>query len=215
MQPSPYAEIRAARPDDEDAVVNICHKTFIDVPDFPYPELIGFRWVVCYIRHSYDFSFVAVNEEDQAVGYILCAPDSLLYAKSYHSEMIPLIRKACRRLAKTHPDLYKKHRSLFLPRVDEYKSFLLRRIVREYPAHLHIDLLPEYQKMGLGGKLMNSLLDRLKKAGITGIHIIVDAGNTNAVGYYKSFGFKILKYRKIFSMNDYVMGLKLEAGISN
>jgi GNAT superfamily N-acetyltransferase len=36
------------------------------------------------------------------------------------------------------------------------------RLSQEYPAHLHIDILPRYQRRGLGGKLILAFVDKIK-----------------------------------------------------
>jgi len=207
--PAPAAGIRGMRPDDENAVQNICHKTFYGCPDFPYPELIGYRWAAWYVRHASAFSFAAVDSQDRAVGYILCAPDSMTYRDSYQAEIVPLIREAVGRLKISHPELYRRYRRSFLPPVNEYSLPLLKRITREYPAHLHVDLLPDYQKSGLGGKLMTALLQKLKTEGIQGVHLIVGSSNANAVGFYRRFGFEIISTRTKSMFKIYIMGLKL------
>ncbi len=63
-------------------------------------------------------------------------------------------------------------------------------LLAAYPSHLHIDVLPRQQGQGLGGRLMQSLLDALRQAGSTGVHLVVSAGNPNAIGFYHHQGFR-------------------------
>jgi ribosomal protein S18 acetylase RimI-like enzyme len=65
--------------------------------------------------------------------------------------------------------------------------------IKAYPAHLHIDLLPEGQKQGWGKVLISLLCQELKKMSVAGVHLEVSKGNTNAIGFYKSTGFSVLK----------------------
>ncbi len=44
----------------------------------------------------------------------------------------------------------------------------------EYPAHLHIDLLPETQGQGLGRGLMETLFAELTRRGVRGLHLGID-----------------------------------------
>ena len=59
-----------------------------------------------------------------------------------------------------------------------------------YPAHLHINLLPEYQGKGFGTLMINSLLDELKEKKVKSIMLLADAENTGAIRFYERNGFK-------------------------
>ena len=39
---------------------------------------------------------------------------------------------------------------------------------------------------------MQSLLDALREAGSTGVHLVVSAGNPRAIGFYHHQGFRLL-----------------------
>jgi GNAT superfamily N-acetyltransferase len=58
-----------------------------------------------------------------------------------------------------------------------------------YPAHLHIDLLPELQGQGFGRRLIETLDDALARAGVSGVHLEASAANTGAVAFYPRVGF--------------------------
>ena len=201
--------VRQVRRSDEDAVTEICHRTFNSDPVFPYPELVGYRWASWYVRHSSDYSFVAVDENDRPVGYILCAPDTKLFHRGYISEMEPLIKDKLRQLKREDPEIWAKYRRTFLPPVRDYGWPFMASVVREYPAHMHIDLLPGFQRGGLGGRMMERLLKKLESAGIRGLHLIVDAANSNAIGYYKHHRFKEIKSLKIRSTGILVLGRRI------
>ncbi|MGF3055915.1 GNAT family N-acetyltransferase [Microbacterium sp. YY-01] len=59
----------------------------------------------------------------------------------------------------------------------------------EYPAHLHIDLLPETQGQGLGRKLMDTLTAELRRRGVAGLHLGMDPANKGAAVFYERLGF--------------------------
>ena len=65
--------------------------------------------------------------------------------------------------------------------------------VKNYPAHLHIDILPLAQGKGYGRKLMETYLNQLRSQNIQGVHLIVSKNNQNAVGFYQQVGFQELK----------------------
>ncbi len=59
----------------------------------------------------------------------------------------------------------------------------------EYPAHLHIDLLPEAQGRGYGRALIGVLRRELEKAGVPGVTAALDPANASARPFYDRLGF--------------------------
>jgi ribosomal protein S18 acetylase RimI-like enzyme len=58
-----------------------------------------------------------------------------------------------------------------------------------WPAHLHIDLLPEARGVGAGRRLMRRWLDTLRSHGISGCHLQTFAENSNAIAFFEAAGF--------------------------
>jgi ribosomal protein S18 acetylase RimI-like enzyme len=61
--------------------------------------------------------------------------------------------------------------------------------VDDYPAHLHIDLLPAAQGHGWGSKLIGRLRSELADVGVPGVYAALDAENVTARGFYERIGF--------------------------
>jgi ribosomal protein S18 acetylase RimI-like enzyme len=59
----------------------------------------------------------------------------------------------------------------------------------EFPAHLHINLLPEMQGKGWGRRLVQTLVDELRSRSIGGVHLGIDLANTGAAAFYERVGF--------------------------
>lgn len=129
-----------------------------------------------YTRAQKDACFVAADDEDRAVGYILCAPDYQSYLADFKAHELLDIRKL---------GFWYFLRASAEMRVQS-------RFQKDYPAHLHIDLLPEYQRRHLGSQLMDALKAHLKSEQIPGVYLCVGAKNIGAVAFYKAQGFKIL-----------------------
>ncbi len=66
----------------------------------------------------------------------------------------------------------------------------------DYPAHLHIDMLPCIQQKGVGRKLMDSLFAELAHQKVPGLHLGVGSSNTGAVAFYQKVGFTVLEEHK-------------------
>jgi ribosomal protein S18 acetylase RimI-like enzyme len=58
-----------------------------------------------------------------------------------------------------------------------------------FPAHLHVDLLPEGRGKGLGQRLVEAWLARLRERGVPGVHLGTFAENANALGFFARCGF--------------------------
>jgi ribosomal protein S18 acetylase RimI-like enzyme len=59
-----------------------------------------------------------------------------------------------------------------------------------YPAHLHIDLLPEARGAGAGRRLVELWLERLRALDVPGCHLETFAENTGALAFFRSVGFE-------------------------
>lgn len=140
-----------------------------------------------YINEEPASCFVAVNEDDEAVGYIICAPDDKRYQRIFKEKYAPVLKKAS-------PVRY------FFHAVNER---LCAKIKKTYPAHLHIDILSEYQRMGLGTMLMDTLIAHLKEIGVVGVYLGCGASNEKGVNFYRKYGFE--EYSNRFGAVTFVM----------
>ncbi|MGK0618858.1 GNAT family N-acetyltransferase [Meiothermus cerbereus] len=86
-----------------------------------------------------------------------------------------------------------------------HKGYAPSRWADAYPAHLHIDLLPRAQGRGLGRRLMEVFLARLRELGVPGVHLGVGQRNAGALAFYQRMGFVRLQTHPW----GYEYGLKL------
>ena len=76
------------------------------------------------------------------------------------------------------------------------EDIMTREEFENYPAHLHIDILPNAQRRGYGKKLINAFLKELIYQKVKGVHLIVSKKNINAINFYQKVGFTNFKYLK-------------------
>jgi GNAT superfamily N-acetyltransferase len=125
-----------------------------------------------------------VVELDEAVqGYLVAVSDTAAFVNWWRDTWTPWFAAAY-----TRPDEpYSAEEELvlrgFVPEVMEIAE------QAEYPAHLHVDLLPAAQGRGWGGKLIGRLRSELADVGVPGVHVALDPGNTLARGFYEHLGF--------------------------
>ena len=155
----------------------------------PARALLFAAYVDYYIEHEPHNCFVIADDEDKAVGYIFCAQDYRPYREIFLRDYAP------------------RTKGFSLPmRIECFGSvYLPGFFYKKYPAHLHIDILPEYQRMGLGTQLMDALTAHLCGQGVRGVMLGVGSQNEKGKNFYKKYGFRQV-CRIPFSI---VMGLKL------
>ena len=62
-------------------------------------------------------------------------------------------------------------------------------VVADFPAHGHIDLLPEAQGAGWGTQMMTLMMNALRDAGASGMYLDVSVDNLRAQKFYSTLGF--------------------------
>ena len=65
-----------------------------------------------------------------------------------------------------------------------------RSVLPDYPAHMHMNLLPGVQGKGFGSTLLDRWLDLLAaQGGAAGLHVGVNAQNSRALSFWQAKGF--------------------------
>lgn len=180
-------EIRPYAPTDLDAVSRVClltaeaggDATGLYVTDDLMPDVFARP----YVAYQPDLAFV-VEDADGVAGYILGVADTALFVRWFGSEWVPTAIAG--RYAHTQPVVSKDDLIRHLAFTPER---MLIPELADYPAHLHIDLLPRLQGRGLGRTLIEVLVETLRGRGVPGLHLSMDAANTGARAFYDRLGF--------------------------
>lgn len=181
--------IRPYEPADTDALYDICLRTGDNGGDatsqFADPRLLGEIFVGPYLRYEPDLAFVI--DDGAPAGYVLGVRDTPAFERVCEQEWWPPLRQ------KYPPGSFPAgtRDASYVERLHESHA-ANPAIVAEYPAHLHIDLLPRAQGQGMGRALMERLLAALQAAGAPAVHLGVGAGNTRAIAFYERLGFQTL-----------------------
>lgn len=171
-------EIRKYEKKDYEQVRYICVHDMLDneknAPLVKYVELMFCRY---YIEFEPENCFVAVDENDVPVGYVYGVSD---YDK-YQSRMGEYLK-----------GISELNNRTYLPEalIEMYDHAVFKD---KYPAHLHIDILPEYQSKGFGSRLITEFCNNIKNQGINGVMLIVGADNGGARRFYERNGFVLLQ----------------------
>ncbi|TAM66519.1 MAG: GNAT family N-acetyltransferase [Microbacteriaceae bacterium] len=183
------AQIRTYRPTDRADVAEVCLRTGnlggdatgLHVSDGLLPDI----YVLPYIAFEPERAFL-VDTGERVAGYLVATADTRAFVERYRAEWLPSF---ARRYPRVEPPLTASDQFVEVGYTPE------RMLIPEldaYPAHLHIDLLPELQGQGFGRALIRRLLTELRGRGVPGVHLGVSPQNLAARGFYAALGFRPL-----------------------
>jgi len=190
--------IRKAVLSDIPYLYEICLKTGDEGKDatslFFDPYLIGQYYAAPYLLFPEGICFVAENQY-RPQGYIIAAPDTAAFRKWMEEQWLPPIRKRC---PSPFPSaIIRTEKEKHILELIHNRQFPIdtaeRPWLTDYPAHLHIDLLPSLQGKGVGRTLMDALFAELKRQKVPGLHLGVGASNTGAIAFYRKLGFSVVQ----------------------
>jgi len=174
---------------------------------FDDERLFALVFCLYYVWFETDHCFVA-EEEGKAVGYIIGTSKAEAQAADFDRRMLPRI--ALRLYAYTswrHPAAFRE--VLYWRRHEESEV-----PPSGYRAHLHINILPGYQRRGLGSGLMAAFTEKLRGEGLDRVYLGTSNHNLKALEFYRKCGFEEIERRpqKFWSgvedLEEIVLGLK-------
>ena len=173
--------VRAYKDSDKERVQNICLAN-ADCADATEDTKKYILLMYCnyYIEKEPENCFVVADAEDNAVGYILCAEDYDTYERVFKEKYLPRVKK----LGISYTAIV-------------WAEFFVHKIFKkQYPSHLHIDILPICQGKGAGSQLVEALCAHLKEKNSCGLMLSCGSGNKGALRFYSRNGF--IKKANIF-----------------
>ena len=197
----PDFSIRSYKSADTSAVYEICLKTGNSGQDathlFSDPLVLGHIYVGPYME--FEPQSVFILEDDQGpCGYIMGVLDSQTYYQWMHSEWLPKIRVNYKKPT-GNPDTWDETEKI----TDLLFHPVSQRLLPDYPAHLHIDLLSRAQGKGQGKLMMDRFIDYLRYNKIPGLHLDLSSSNNRAFNFYRKYGMEELDRDKESIMMGY------------
>ena len=179
--------IRRYEAEDRDDVAHVCLLTGDSGTDarglHRDDSIVADVFCLPYLEYAPDLAFVVDDGTGTAVGYIIGVADTDAFSRWFVESWWPPL--ASRYPVQTPPaDLQ-----------DQWATDASTRRTNdhpEYPAHLHIDLLPAVQGRGFGRALVETFLDTLRDRGVPGVHLGARADNDGALAFYPRVGFEAL-----------------------
>ncbi|MCM1289353.1 MAG: GNAT family N-acetyltransferase [Corallococcus sp.] len=178
-------------------VQDICFATswLKDKPNQTNRAIVCAMYCDYYLDNEPEYCFVAVDENDVPVGYVLCAVELDAYRDELTENYLPVVRKL------SSSDYFRFNAEIKLE----------QRFIRQgYTAHLHVDILEDYQRQGVGTKLLETLQDKLKQNFVEGVYLVCGLKNEAARSFYEKRGFTDIDYftgcvvygKKLFSEEE-------------
>jgi len=211
--------IVAYEPYHRPALVETCYRTGFYGKDLTGAGLFMDReaFALCFCLHyptvAPDLAFVALNPERKPVGYIIGTTDTAAQKADYVKTWLPRLKRHL--LFNTFWSSKEDFDKMWGWAATRRKPQLDAGLLADYPAHLHINLLPEAQGLGLGTQLMTTFLNKLREKGVQGVHLGTNSANEKAVPFYKKQGFTVLSetpsdmWNTGKPLNSLIFGLKL------
>lgn len=145
-----------------------------------------------YVEYEPEHAWAAC-EGEKVVGFLVGCTDSRVRMRVFSREILPdLLWKALR-------GRYRLGRLILRYSTSALSGSLRGEFAHvdfdPYPAHLHINLLPESRGKGAGRRLIQAYLDQLRGLSIPGVHLFTTSHNQAAVHVYQRCGFQLLDSR--------------------
>ena len=183
---------RQVRPSDVDSLYAICLATGDSGRDAAHlykdPELIGHIYAGPYAQLCPELCFVAEDHEGIA-GYAVGVLDTRAFEARLERDWWPALRER-------YPDPTGDPAGWD---ADQRRCYLFHHprlapeeVVRAYPAHLHMNLLPRLQGRGIGRSLLAHWIAAARRQGATAAHIGTGSSNPRAVRFWEACGFEPL-----------------------
>ena len=153
------------------------------------PQLLGLIYAIPYQVLEPDFAFV-IEGPNGVSGYVLGAPDTQAFNARLAADWYPRLQE---RVADAGPDPTRWRGSDWARHLIHHPDFGFPAALAAYPAHGHIDLLPQARGKGIGRRAMAVLEQRLAAAGSSGLFMQLDLRNDNARAFYHAVGFEVLR----------------------
>ncbi len=185
--------IRQAKISDMDDLYEICICTGNNGEDahhlYNIHEALGIYYVGPYVVFEQELAFV-LEDKMGICGYVLGTKDTKLFFQTLTEQWLPKYQNC---FPMPDGDAENWNHDQKIVALIHHPNISLPESLNDFPAHLHIDLLPRARKKGNGRRMIDTLHKKLKKFGIKGVFLDVGINNINAQSFYERIGYKKLE----------------------
>ena len=190
-EPSVEVVVRPCRAPDAERIRTICFETgFMGEPvGWMWRDRASFAALFCdwWIAHE-PGSILVAEADGVASGYLLGCAGGRPLSEDARSFVAHFLGRGCCLRPGTARVMWRMLGDAFLDGVR--RQLPVQASEDRWPAHLHINLLPELRRHGTGRLLVSTWLDSLRARDIPGCHLQTTAENTRAVRFFEAMGFE-------------------------
>ncbi|SNZ21522.1 GNAT family N-acetyltransferase [Cohaesibacter gelatinilyticus] len=184
-------EIRKARDDDLGSLYSISLKTghlggdaqtlYVD------PDMMGHIYSGPYLMLEPDLAFV-IEHQEKVLGFCVGTLDTYEFACRQEKQWWPALRRKYPKPSKTSRSTWD---------ADQRRAYMIHNpqippkdLCEAYPAHLHLNLLPEIQGQGVGNRLFEVWKNNARDLDAAAFHVGVNKDNSRAIRFWAKRGFQ-------------------------
>ncbi|KZM21917.1 uncharacterized protein EKO05_0000424 [Ascochyta rabiei] len=163
----------------------------------PTRTIGSYLWYRVYVSLTPNTCFVLDDGSGRAAGYCIGTADTASFAQRWRDEFAPSVNSKSvpkPEIRTADPLMEREDTKGFRHALHHAECSALQTWPEElekYPAHMHIDILPEFQRKGWGSVLVNTLFEAVKREGASGIHLGMVRWNTTGRSFYEKIGFQV------------------------
>lgn len=171
---------------DRQAIRTICSAAALEKPNPQFHEdreLAPLYFTDYYLDYEPESCFVGVAA-GRVVGYLVGCKDTRAFRRIFRKRFLPrIVAHLGWKLLTLQYRRKATYRTLWWTLMEGlHRTGELAIPLDEYPAHTHLNIVPEYRGCGLSNQLSNTFRQHLKEQGISGLHaILVEKAGDNSL----------------------------------
>lgn len=149
-------------------------------------RLVGQIYAAPYAR-LYPKMCLVAQDDTGVAGFVVGAVDTVAFAGELEARWWPGMRAI-------YPEPDQKNHGLW--GADQKRHQMIHHpvptpgvITQNYPAHMHLNLLPRAQGLGVGRQLLERWLGLATEAGARAVHVGVNRANRGGLAFWQACGF--------------------------
>jgi GNAT superfamily N-acetyltransferase len=180
------AVVRRFEERDREAIRKICSDAALEKPNTQFHEdreLAPLCFTDYYLEYEPESCFVG-EVGGRVVGYLVGCTDTRAFNRVFRSRYLPrIVARIGWQLLTLRYRKKETYQMLWWTLMEHFRpGEKLEVPLDEYPAHTHINLVPEYRGCGLSNQLSRAFRQHMRELGITGLHgIIIERAGDNSL----------------------------------
>ncbi len=158
-------------------------------PLYKDPKMLGHIYTAPYVVLAPELVFTA-EVNGRVVGYVCGVADSRAFEAKLEDKWWPGLRERY-----PAPDVSRQASWT----ADELRAAWIHNpvptpdyVVDRFPAHMHMNLMPNSRGSGLGRRLFDTWLEAAQACGVGPVHIGADPKNAGGMAFWRAMGFERL-----------------------